>query len=222
MSSMFETLVNLPLLQGATIESISNILGNCKLNFNKYAPGETIIEAGDTCDNVTFIISGTVRLTAANSDQSFTVSQSLAAPDVIGPEFLFGKHTVFPGIATAIDNVSILRITKSEYIRIINSGPVFLFNYLNLISMDSQNSFEGLLQVSSGDSRLRVAHWVRSLTQAHSFDITLRTKHKNFSTIFCSEDLKEALDDLHQQGLIDYTTNQIKVRDRRALLKLLQ
>ena len=220
MNSMFETLVELPLFKGVSIERMTKTVGTYKFHFLKYLPGETIFRAGEPCIDLAFIISGTIRITIENSDERFSVSQSLAAPDVISSEFLFGKLTTYPGTIKALDTVSILRISKSDYIKILNSDPIFLFNYLNLIAMGAQKSVEGVMRVSSGDIRQRIAFWVSALTQPRSFDIQLECKQRDLVSLFgiARSYLKDALEYLRQKDLIDYTPKIISVKDRRKLL----
>ena len=42
MNSMFETLVELPLFKGVSIERMAKTVGTYKFHFLKYLPGETI------------------------------------------------------------------------------------------------------------------------------------------------------------------------------------
>ena len=46
LNSMYENLMGLPLFNGVSYNRISEIVGNTKLAFMKYLPGETIVQAG--------------------------------------------------------------------------------------------------------------------------------------------------------------------------------
>ena len=96
MDSMYEILMGLPLFKGVSHEKISELVGMAKFHFLKYLPNEIILNAGDQCTHIKFIISGKARLTIANSDDRFKVSQTLEAPNVIAPEFLFGRAPFYP------------------------------------------------------------------------------------------------------------------------------
>lgn len=220
---MFETLMGLSLFKGISDTSLSKTVGANKFHFLKYSPDSVIYNAGDPCLDVTFILSGTVRITIANPDGRFSVSQSLGANEVISPEFLFGRITRFPGLVAAVDTVSILRIPKSDYINILNSDPIFLFNYLNLLSMNAQKAVEGILAVSTGDIAERIAFWISALTQPRSFDIVLESPGRGLSPLFGVPRtiLKSVLDEMKERGLVDYSPGIIRVLDRRKLLSLL-
>ena len=110
---MYENLMGLPLFNGVSYNRISEIVGNTRLAFSKYLPGETILEAGDPCTRMMFVIGGCVRLSVRNSTDRFGVMQTLQAPSVISPDFLFGRNTLYPATVTAIDTVSIMQIEKT-------------------------------------------------------------------------------------------------------------
>lgn len=223
MDSMFEILMGLPLFKGASHERMSKIVGTSKFHFLKYLPGQTIFQAGEACTDITFVLSGKVNITISNSDDRFSVSQIVDAQDVISPDFMFGKITSYPGTITSVDTVSILRISKADYIAILNSDPVFLFNYLNMLSMNAQKAVEGILAVSTGDIPQRIAYWISVLTQPRSHDIVMECRQRDLASLFGvpRASLKTALEGMKLKGLIDYEPTRIVVNDRAALLALL-
>lgn len=223
MNSMFDTLMELPLFKGVSQERMSKTVGSCKFHFLKYLPGNVIFRAGEACNDVAFIISGSVRITIAGTDGRFSISQTIDAPDVISPDFLFGRRTTYPGTVETVDTVSILRINKNDYINILNSDTVFLYNYLNLLSVNAQKAVDGILAVSNGDIAERIAYWVSALTQPRSHDIELQCTRRDLTGLFNvpRTALKAALDEMRERHLIEYTPTSIKVIDRSALLALL-
>ena len=223
MDSMFDILMELPLFKGVSKEQMEKTVGSAKFHFLKYLPGSTIFREGDPCTDLAFIISGTVKITIVNPDGRFSVTQSLEARDVISPDFLFGRLTCYPGTIEAVDTVSLLLIPKSDYIKILLSDQVFLFNYLNLLSMNAQKAVEGILAVSTGNLAERIAFWISALTQPRSFDIELVCRQRDIVGLFGvpRTTLRATLEELKEQGLIDYSLYGIKVKDRQAMLALL-
>ena len=216
--------MGLPLFKGVSRERMSKTVGVSKFHFLKYPDGEVIYRAGDPCTDLTFILSGMVNITVADEHNKFSVSQIVSAKDVISPEFLFGRHTSYPGTAVAVGPVSLLRISKSDYINILNSDTIFLLNYLNQLSVSSQKSIEGILAVSVGSLAERIALWISTMTQARSHDIVLKCSRCDLSALFgvSHSVLSDTLDDLAEQGLIEYTSDTIKVLDRPRLISLLR
>ena len=165
MDSMYEILMGLPLFKGVSYTNISKVVESTKFHFLKYLDGETIVTAGETCTHVKFIISGRARLSIANADGRFKVSQTLSAPDVIAPDYLFGRATHYPCNAVALGPTGILQITKHDYVKILNSDPIFLFNFLNILSMNAQKAIDGVLALTNGSLEERIAFWITALTQ---------------------------------------------------------
>ena len=222
-SSMYEILMGLPLFNGVSRDCISQIIEKYKFHFLKYLPGEQIIAAGETCTHIKFIISGSVRSKIENADGRFKVSQTLTAPEVIVPEYLFGRATQYPCAVTAIDDVGILQISKAEYMEILKIDQIFMFNLLNILSMNAQKSIEGILSMTTGNLEERIAFWITALTQTGGTDIVLTCKQRDLYALFGVQRTSfiSTLDDMKERGVIDYNSNEIKVVSRRALLNIL-
>ena len=108
MDSMYEILMGLPLFNGVSRERISEVVGRAPFHFLKYLEGERVIERGEPCTHIKFVISGSVRSTVTSSNGRFQVSQTLEAPNVIAPEFLFGRNTTYPAEVVAMEMRSTL------------------------------------------------------------------------------------------------------------------
>lgn len=222
-NSMYESLLTLPLFKGLSYTRLSEIVGNTRLAFLKDLPGETILTAGEPCSQIKFVIMGDVRLTISNSTDRFRVSQTLRAPALISPDFLFGRHTMYPGTARAIDTVSIMQIDKADLIRLLQSDEIFIFNYLNMLSTNAQKAIDGIIALTSGSLEERIAYWIIALTQLGSDDIVLSARQRDLYTLFNVQrsSFIATLDSLKERGIIDYGTNEIRVLSRRALRSVL-
>lgn len=224
MDSMYEILKGLPLFHGATTDRISDIVGKAKFHFLKYLAGERIVEVGEPCSHVKFVISGEVRSSISNFTERFRVSQTLVAPAVLAPEFLFGRATNYPCRVEAITDVSILQISKNDYMNILNSDHVFLYNFLNILSMNAQKSVDGVLALSSGDLEERIAFWIIALTQRTGKDIVVSCRQRDLYSLFGVQRTSfiSTLESMKQRGVIDYSQNEIKVISRDELSSIIE
>ncbi|MCD8387372.1 MAG: Crp/Fnr family transcriptional regulator [Bacteroidales bacterium] len=224
MDSMFEILTNLPLFRGVTHERIAATVGMAKFHFLKYSPGETVVEAGEPCTHIKFIIDGSVRISIANSDDRFRISQTLKAPDVISPDFLFGSSTIYPGKGVAVEEASIVQVSKSDYVKILASDEIFMFNFLNYLSMNAQKCIEGVLAMTGGSIEERLAMWVIALTQPTAQDITITCRQRDLYAMFGVQRSSyiAALDHLVEMGCITYAPGEITVTSRRAMLSVMR
>lgn len=220
---MFEQLMNLPLFKGVTRERIAQTVGATPMNFQKYPSGERIITAGEQCHELVFVISGTVCSSISTHDGRFTVSQTVDAPQVLSPDFLFGLATDYPCTVDALSDLTILKIEKADYLRILQSDPIFMINFLNLLSMNAQKSVHGVLAVVSGSLEERIAYWICALSQPGSRNVKLTCRHRDLYSLFgmTRSAFFNSLDDMQARGLITYTPTAITVTDRRAMVRLL-
>lgn len=221
---MYEILKGLPLFHGASTERISDIVGKAKFHFLKYLAGERIVTAGEQCTHVKMIISGDARSTITNESQRFRVSQTLSAPSVIAPEFLFGRATNYPCTVDAVTDTGILQISKNDYMTILNRDHIFLYNFLNILSMNAQKSVDGILALSSGDLEERIAFWITALTQTSGTNIKVTCRQRDLYSLFGVQrsSFIATLESMKQRGIIDYNTNEIIVLSRPELAKLIQ
>ncbi len=220
---MYDILLCLPLFKGVSRERISEIVGMAKFHFLKYLPGETIVNVGDPCTHIKFIISGSARLSVSSPDGRFVVSQTLAAPDVIAPEFLFGTDTTYPCSGVAVEPTGILQISKTDYLKILHLDQIFLFNFLNTLSMYAQKSTTGVLSLTAGNLEERIAFWIISLTQRHGQDIALTCRQRDLYSLFGVQRTSfiATLNSMRERGLISYSQNEIRVESRGDLLDIL-
>ncbi|MCM1021472.1 MAG: Crp/Fnr family transcriptional regulator [Muribaculum sp.] len=220
---MYEILMGLPLFKGVSHEKISEIIEKAKFHFLKYLEGESVVTTGEPCTHIKFIISGRVRLTIANHDERFRVSQTLGSPNVIAPDFLFGKAPFYPCSGVALEPTGILQISKSDYLSILNNDNVFLFNFLNILSMNAQKAVNGILAITSGSLEERIAFWIIALTQRNGEEISLSCRQRDLYSLFGVQrtSLINTLESMKNRDLIDYSSNEITIKSRDKLLELL-
>ncbi len=220
---MYEILMGLPLFNGVSRERISQVIEKAKFHFLKYLPNEQIVTAGEPCTHIKFIISGSARMKIESADGRFKVSQTLSAPAVLSPEFLFGKATQYPCTVTAIEPTSILQISKGDYLNILQSDHIFMYNFLNVLSMNAQKSVDGVLSLAIGSLEERIALWVSALTQRGGTDIVLACKQRDLYALFGVQrtSFMATLESMRERGLIEYDSNEIRILSRRDLLEIL-
>ena len=223
MNSMYDILLELPLFKGISRETLSELVTTIPLHFLKYEKNETLVNAGDPCNHIKFIIGGSVRSSITNNDKKFTVSQTLTAPDVIAPDYLFGRSTHYPCTVIANDSAAILQIDKKEYLRILNTDKVFLLNFLNILSMNAQKGVDGILALTSGTLDERLAYWILALTQKSGTDITLTCKTRDLYLLFGVQrsSFMTTLDSMKERGYIDYGPGIMYIKNRQDLYSIL-
>lgn len=223
MQKIYDILRQLPLFTGASLQRLSELINTIKFHFQKYTPEETIIHHGQPIDRLRFIISGTVRETTVNADGRLRVSMLIDAPDVLLPQFFFGRNTASPCLITAEGPAATMELTKQEYMKVLASDEVFLYNYLNILSLSAQKGVDGVLSISHGSLEERIAYWVVMLTAPRAHDVVINCRLRDLYGLYGVQRSAfiGALDRMVEQGLLTYTRDSISFTDRAALVRLL-
>ncbi len=224
MDNMFEKLLKLPLFQGVSQEKISRLVEKIPFHFLKFSDGEKIISADEDCTHLKFVVSGSVKLVTSSKVVRVSLSQTLNSPAVIGPDFLFGRKTVYPYDVYAMGACGILQILKNDYMQILQSDKVFLFNILNFLARSSQGATFAFQAQSRGLVAERLATLVASLTWSDSSGIVLDFRQKDLGSLLGVRrtSLINALNDLKKKQIIDYGVGQITIKDRQEIMKILK
>lgn len=223
MNSMYDVLLQLPIFQGVSRNKISELIEKMKFHFLKYPDGEKIVSIGEECNHLKFLISGEIRSELVTQNEKMRITETIQAPNVIAPEHLFGRDTYFPANLYAVGTVGIMQIEKASVVQMLQEEPIFLINLLNILSRRSQKALESFTALSSNDLKERLAFWVLSLTQQKSTDIRIICKQKDLYAFFGVQRsvLLSTLDELKNNGIIDYNAKEIMILDRSRLKDML-
>lgn len=219
---MYQQLMQLPLFQGVSTEKITALVEKLPFHFLKFRNGEQVFAAGDPCTHIKFIVSGQVRLETPFPKLRITMHQTVSNPHVLAAEYLFGRDTAYPYTAISDGACGILQLRKSDYIKMITSDKVFLFNILNYLSSGSQRSLQMPLTVKDGSVAERLAMIVDNLSISGATNIGFRYKQKDLCTLLGTQrtTLVSMLDRLSDQGIVDYDSNELKILDLQGLINV--
>ncbi len=220
---MYTKLLQLPLFQGASCEQISQLIEKLPFHFIKYTDGQSIIVSGEASAHLKFVVSGKAKVIYTNRATGVQLSQEVLAPCVVGPDFLFGREPAYPFDVFAFGECGIMQLSKADYMKVVSSDQVFLFNILNYLSRNAQKPKLSLLHLPQGTVAERIAFMVSMLTGKDSSHISLSFKQKDLCVLLGVRraSLVDAMSRLQDNGIITYTNSEIKVIDRDALVSLI-
>lgn len=137
-SNFFQRLVNIPLFQGISRDDFISIASKIHFDFRTYQPGETIVCADDSCNELVCTISGVIHQVMRADDGSYTFRETIDRPVVIQPDRLFGLRPRYSATFVAVKETSVLTIPKNEVRDILFGYVTFHINYLNLVCSAKQ------------------------------------------------------------------------------------
>lgn len=140
MSSMYETIMELPLFKGIGEDQLSLMLEKTSVEFLKYEDGDIIAENKDIVTDLNFILSGRVRQTYDLVNFPIAIDEIVGKGSVIGALHLFGMNTTYTSTCMAMGKVSIMKIGKKQYMNIIQSDKIYMLNFVNYLSAAAQKA----------------------------------------------------------------------------------
>lgn len=182
-SEMYQSLLELPLLKGLGGARLHEIIGHTKLHFLKFEPGAEVATPGEPCEQLRFLISGKVRVQTSAQNGDLTLEQTVTAPRVLAPEFLFGRSTAYPGRVVALETVGAMQIAKADYRRLLMSETTMMYNYLNYTCTRAQAASGGLLTLAEIQPHDRLTAWLRLMTAPGATDITLTSASRPLHSV---------------------------------------
>ena len=222
MNSMYQQLMQLPLFQGVSTDKITAAVEKLPFHFLKFRNGEQIFGVGDPCTHIKFIVSGQVRIEIPCAHLRVSLQQTLSTPHVLAAEYLFGRETTYPFTAVANGPCDILQLRKSDYVKMVSSDKVFLFNILNYLSSGCQRNTSSVLSVKSGSVLERLMVLVDMLAVSGATDLKITYKQKDLCSLFGTQrtSLVAALDRLSDRGVLEYNSNELRILDPQALMEM--
>jgi len=218
---MYVTIMDLPLFKGIGKEHVSNFLEKTDLEFAKFRTGEKLYAAGDPCTQLKYIISGKVRFDHSLFANKCTLSEVLGAGTVIGADRLFGMNTSYQNTATAENDVSIMTFSKEKYLNLLQSDEIYLFNYLNYLSLKAQRSADSVSSLFTGTLTGNMSFWLSADSEpsAEKIEFHVRTEDIPKITNIPEDKVISELIYLQNKGLINYSDNIIRILSRERLLE---
>jgi len=210
---LYDTLLSLPLFLGMSRSDLQQAAGQTKFDFQKVKEGEVIINEGDRCQQLFFLMAGDVNVITEADDHGYRIEEDICAPEIFQPERIFGLNQRYTHTYIAKSHCSLLCIGKQEVMKLSNTFEIFRINLLNLISTQSQKAFRRTLRVPPKTLEDRVirffeSHSIRPAGEKMWYvKMTRIAEELNDSRL----DISRALNNLQNQGLIRLYRSRIHI-----------
>ena len=138
MLQLYDHLLQFSLFQGMSRDDLELVAGHTRFAFSKTLAGKRIVSTGQPCQQLIFLISGTVSVETRSADNAYTVVERIQAPYLIQPEAIFGYSQQYTHTFTAITDTSLFQLEKDEVIRLCEDFLVFRLNMLGVFATQAQ------------------------------------------------------------------------------------
>ena len=103
-----------------------------------FAPGEIMVSIGTPCRSLMLLTEGTVETRMGSVEGRELVVDTLKAPCVLAPAFLFATDNIIPVEVTAVGEATLMEVNREAFTAFMQRNPPALRAFLTLISNRAQ------------------------------------------------------------------------------------
>lgn len=216
----YEVIKNCNLFQQLDKEEIEAICDTLPHKIVKYAKGETIFDEGEHCEALGLVLKGKIELSTFFVSGDVSNLITLGPSDIFGEAILFSPKDDYPISITAVTACEILYLNKQTLIHTMEEHPIFLENYLNLLSRKLLFLNDKFKLLSLSTIRGKIAHVLIKLSkEQNSMTVKLPFSKEKMALHICTRrpSLSRELSKMKHDGLIDYDKSIVKILDYDGL-----
>lgn len=220
----YQLLSHCPIFRGIPEPENRKLLEQIHFQIKKYAKDEIITDAGEQVKNLLIVLSGSVRGEMIDYSGKTVKIEDIEAPKPLAAAFLFGKENKYPVTVTANNDVKILAVPITEFLKLLQLNAQLLKNYLHSISTRAQFLSQKLHFLSFRTIREKVAHFLlqNAGDQLHSFE--LKNTQQQLADLFgvTRPSLARVFSEMQKGGLIKIEKKTVTLLDKESLNELLK
>jgi len=215
---MYQTILGLPFFKGLEDESISRFIEKVPVQFYNYADGEILIQCGSRCEGLTFVINGKVCV-SIQGNIPFRLKYTRRNGIVFGADYIYGLSRDYPFEVRAKNDVSVLYVSKEDFLWFINNNEIAMLNYLNYLCWHSQRPLDSIKIISQANLLNMLRQWVALYTEPDAMEIYVEGESQVLSAAcgLSEREYAAEAEDLRAKGLLTIFPHGIAITSRAAL-----
>jgi CRP-like cAMP-binding protein len=219
----YQLLIECPIFRGITENEAELLMKRIHFQVKNYFKDEVVVIAGEPVLNLNIIISGSVRGEMIDYSGKTIKIEDIEAPKPLATAFLFGQENKFPVTVTANNDVKILSIPVSEFLKMLQMNTQILKNYLNSISSRAQFLSQKLHFLSFKTIKGKVAHFLLQQAGEKFHSVELKNTQQQLADLFgvTRPSLARVFGEMQKEGLISIKNKTVTLLDRKALNELI-
>ena len=127
---------------------MENVLISISYQTKTYKKNEIIKNVSEECNNIAFIISGSIKIYTYLIDGKETIIKNIESKNLFGNFLIYNKVKNYPGFITSVTNSKICYIKKDRFEYELQTNLKFLQWYLEYISLKA-TEMQNLIKIYS-------------------------------------------------------------------------
>jgi len=192
-------------------------------SIHTYRKNELIFRQGDVCDALFVLIQGSVKTEMITENGNLLGIEIIKAPRPLAPAFLFSDNNRFPVDVTTLEDVEILRIPKTEVMRLMTSQPDFMKQFLTHNANRTQFLTNRLQLLSIKTIKGKIAHFLLEQSNEQGQKFSINRNQTELAEFFgvARPSLARSLSEMVQEGIISIIKKEYTILNNKRLRELL-
>lgn len=192
-------------------------------SIKNYRKNEVVFRQGDVCDALYVLIHGIVKAEMINENGNLIPIENIQAPRPLAPAFLFSDKNNFPVDVTALTDIELLRIPKSEVIRLMTLKPDFMQQFMTHNANRTQFLTQRLQLLSIKTIKGKIAHLLFEKYQTSGNTFTMNKNQTQLAEYLgvARPSLARSISEIIEEGIIETNKKEYKILNINGLKELL-
>ena len=217
---IYDKLLQFTLFQGMSHADLMEVVTHTKLGFQKMTAGKRVVNEGDECSHLIFMVNGMLQCETVSDNKSCRVVEMMEAPYTLQPERLFGLTQRYASSFKTLTDCNFITIDKQEVMLLLETQLVFRLNMLNLLAAETQRLKHNAWRSAPKDLPQRIIRFffARSLHPAGPKTFYLLMNQLALELNDSRLDVSRALNAMQQRGLLTLHRGRIEIPMLERLL----
>lgn len=134
MNKFIDPLKKCTLMKDFTENDIDKFLNDINYTVSNYSKGEIIALESSNCSSIGIVLSGTVEVQKIYASGKAITLSNLSEGNIFGEVIIFSNKNTYPATIISSKNSIIMFISKANILKLCNLAPIFLKNFMTLLS----------------------------------------------------------------------------------------
>lgn len=212
-----------PVCSKIQIDNEEVFLEDLKYTIKSYPKNELIIRQGDVCDALYMLMVGSVKTEMITENGNILGIEIIKAPRPLAPAFVFSDNNRFPVDVTALEEVEIMKIPKTEIMRLMTTNPDFMSSFMTHNANRTQFLTNRLQLLSIKTIKGKLAHFLIENSPAEGQSFIINRNQTELADFFgvARPSLARSLSEMVQEEIISINKKEYKILNMKALRELL-
>lgn len=212
-----------PVCSKIKIDDEEAFLDDLKCSIKAYSKNELIIRQGDVCDALYMLTLGSVKTEMITENGNILGIEIIKAPRPLAPAFVFSDNNRFPVDVTALEEVEIMKIPKTEIMRLMVTNPDFMSSFMTHNANRTQFLTNRLQLLSIKTIKGKLAHFLMENSKGDGISFEINRNQTELADFFgvTRPSLARSLSEMVQDEIISINKKEYTILNSKGLRELL-